>query len=88
MDGAPAGVADAGAAWSFHPVGVVAGSLGHAGVGAVPRPGLRWRGLVMPAMIAARMRFRWSGGKGRLARGLAADDPDVRHCVIDRIPRH
>src|SRR5450631_1322010 len=30
----------------------------------------------MSAMIAARMRSRWSGGKGRRAGALAADDPD------------
>src|SRR6266536_4215669 len=32
--------------------------------------------LVMSAMTLARMRSRWSGGKGRRVSGTAADDPD------------
>ena len=73
-----AGVTGAVVAGSFDPVGVVAASLDHPGVGPVAAPGLRCFLRVMSAMTLARMRSRcsdtpWaelSSGCGALVRGV------------------
>jgi len=70
------GVAGAVVAGPFHPVGVLAGPLDHPGVGPVAALRVEVLFLVMSAMTVARMRSRWSGGKGRRVSGPAADDPD------------